>query len=490
MRVYEYAKMYGDLKKYLMCLTMAAVFAFFSLPFSASAASAPTVSEKPVLLKDFVHAYELKAGLEGALCKVALPDYVYGGLIRSQHLDLAVFNANGEIVPFVVLPMMPIYDASASRSDLQVPLFELPADEKTNSASGGVDPLDIYVRTDTGGQVVEIRGTPSREASRERRYLLDFSAVAVNENASSHRLDLFVPEEIKLNAGVDVFQSANLRDWRPVLKGVPLIQLRNKDARLANNALDLPEAPARYLLLRVSGADAGFVLKDVRYSFTFQSSLIMDERETFEGTPKSDRRAVEYDTKGAYPATKINFVLQEPGLYRVRYSSRAGADDPWRPLGTMELSMIRESSSAVRTNPSVSLDTREDRYWRIDFENAFSGLPPKMKINWRASEVYFLAQGRAPWILAFGSSRRDLVLQNDSLVRDRQLRATATESSIGSTIDPDKDLALAPGGESASQERFTGIEWQRWLVWGLMVLAALLLSAMSWKLLKGANAKK
>lgn len=332
--------------------TLLCILAFSVAPVAWGAAPDPG---RPVTLKDFVHARELETKLEGALCRFPIDAEIYEGLIQSQNRDLAVFNSGGELVPFVVLPMSPVYDTSASRSDLAVPFFELPPEGGPQSGSEKPAPVDVYVRTGADGQVVEIKGSPTRGDSLDRRYLLDFSSVPVNENADSNRLELIVPEDMKLNAEVDVYQSENLRDWRPVLRKAPLIQLQNREARLDRNGIDLPRAPQRYLLLRIGGVgvNSDFALKDARYSFTLRSSLVRDEVRMFEGTPTADRRAVEFDMKGAFPVSKINFVLQEPGLHKVRYFSRSGPNAPWRPAGSMELSMIRESPSSARTNASV-----------------------------------------------------------------------------------------------------------------------------------------
>lgn len=476
----------------LKCFLLLAVLLAAALTYGC-AAWAAAVAPGVTTLKDFVHARELKTTLEGALHKVPIPEFVYKGLIQSQHRDLAVFNAIGETVPFVVDTMSPIYDTSASQSGLSVPFFELPAEGA--GQSGAVGPLDIYVRTGVQGQVVEVKGAPApKNGPGDRRYLLDFSSLATNEAATSYSLQLSVPEGMKLAAEVSVYQSGNLRDWEPVVSGAPLIQLQNKDASLASDSVRLPAVPSNYLLLQIKNVDAAFELQDVRYSFTSHSSLIKDERTLFEGVLTEDKRAVEYDTSGAFPVSKVNFVLQEPGLYKVRYSSRADRQSPWHPIGSMELSMIREPSSkpespSVRMNPSVSLDAREDRYWRIDFDKAFSGLPPKMRIGWRSCEVYFLAQGRAPYFLAFGSSRKGLSLQNPSLLQDKSLRASAAEAEIGAPVDPSRESFLAPGGEKAGSERFDGVEWQRYLVWGLLVLGGFLLSGMAWKLMKNGSSK-
>ncbi|MDR3229868.1 MAG: DUF3999 domain-containing protein [Synergistaceae bacterium] len=439
--------------------------------------TAATDSEK-VGPKDFAHANELKTTLEGALYRLPIQRPVYEGLVRSQNRDLAVFNADGEVVPFIVRPLSPVRDASAS--NLSVPLFELPPGPEGREG----DFADIYVRTGATGNVVEVRGRSEaapRGAS-SRRYLLDFSSLSeATGNTDSHRLQLSVAGGGDLKAGVTVFRGTNLRDWTSILKDAPLVRLRNGDARLENTGIDLPNAPDRYLLLKIDGVDTAFELREVHYSCVSRSTLIQEERAVFEGKVADDGKSAEYVLPGAFPVSKVNFVLRNPGLYRVRIGSRPDVNAPWRPAGTMELSMIRESASPVRTNASVAVDMREDRYWRVDFDRTFSGPPPKIAIFWRASEVCFLAQGRAPYILAFGSSRENLNLQNASLTGNGQF-APAAESELGASVS----LAAVFSVPEAELEGHSGGAWQRYVVWGLLLLGALLLSGMAWKLLKKA----
>ena len=457
--------------------------------FAVSACAAASVT-RPVTLKDFSHVHELKTELEGALYKIALPSFVYAGLDRSQNHDLAVFNANGEVVPFVVAPASPVYDtSSALRSEVAVPFYELPAESEARTE--GVGPMDIYVRTGRDGQVVEIKGGHASSASRDRRYFLDFAALVASissANPNSHRLELLVPEDLELNAVVDIFQSENLFDWSPMLRSAPLIQLQNKGSHFSSKGFDLPQAPLRYLLLRLNDVNASFALKGVNYAFAaVQSRLIKDERETFAGTAAPDRRSVEYDTGGAFPVSKVNFVLQEPGFYKVRTSTRADPKGAWRPLGSMELSLIRETTSSSRSNIPANIDLREDRHWRIEFESPFSGVLPEMKVNWQASDVYFLAQGGSPYTLAFGSSRDDLRLQNSSFAQDSERRRGALEAEIGEPADVEKILAST--AESESSGFFNRLEWQRYAVWVVLVLGALLLAGIALKLLKNGGSE-
>jgi len=124
----------------------------------------------------------------------------------------------------------------------------------------------------------------------------------------------------------------------------------------------------------------------------------------------------------------------------------------------------------------------EDRYWRVEFEGTFSGAPPKMKMSWRPGEVFFLAQGGGPYVLAFGSPLKNIVFRNASFLKD----ADAAEAEIGSPVDPAQNPALTPGGEKAGTGRGPKgeSEWQRYLVWGLLVAGGLTLSVMALKLMK------
>ncbi|MDR1979232.1 MAG: DUF3999 domain-containing protein [Synergistaceae bacterium] len=470
-----------DLTILTVSLCLAALF------FGDRAAASEAVRTS---LKDFVHARELKTTLEGVLYRAPLPQFVYEGL-RSQRQDLAVFNANGEIVPFVVRAIPPMEEIS-SQPDLPVPFYELPPDAKTGPQTQNSSPgaLDVYVETGAGGRIVSVASGAEDSEPRDRRYLLDFSsiistisAISATEggNTEAHELRLLVPENVTLSAELSVFQSENLRDWSPLLENAPLIRLQNQNTRLASDRIALPHAPERYLLLRIRGAGTPFALKEIRYFSSLRHRVVREDFAFFEGSAAEN--IVEYDALGGFPASRINFVLQEPGLYKVRYFSRPDEASSWVPRGRAELSMMRNpvmGTPPVLSNSDIPIDLCEDRYWRVEFENAFSGATPKMKIVWRACELFFLAQGKAPYILAFGSSQKGLNLQNASLIRDGQ--PTALEAEIGPPVAPDKNLALTPGGEKAGLERNDG--WQRYLVWGLLVLGSLILSAMAWKLMK------
>ena len=476
-------------KRHLGLFTAALVLLFFVFQPAARAALSAAAPSSP---QDFAHARTLTSVLEGALCRVTLPQFVYSGLIQSQQSDLAVFNADGEIVPFVVRAPSPVFDAG-SRSDSNIPFFELPSEK--GAEAGPPDALDVYVKTGPEGRIVTVTSGTKSASSNSRQYVLDFTSILSEggRDEGIHQIELAIPEESRLAARLTVFQSDDLRDWSRLLSDVPLIQLRNNDSRLTRNIVDLPGPPRLYLLLQIENVNADFDLKRVGYTaVAHRRTRVHEEEETFEGQLSPDGRSVEYDLQGAFPISKLNFVLQEPGLYDAVFSSRPDRQSAWRYRGRMELSMIREPSRPgsastgphpVRMNDPVSTNGRENRYWKLDFDKKFSGLPPKMRISWRPSEVLFLAQGGGPYVLAFGSSQAGLDLQTPSLSGNGDVNATT--AGIGSAPDFGQDAAARRPKNHVGDD--DNAEWQRYLVWGLMVLGGLLLSFMAWRLMSGAE---
>lgn len=437
------------------------------------------IPQKPVSLEDFVHANELTGQeFDGALCRVSIPQEVYRGLIQSQNCDLAVFDSTGEVVPFVVVSEAADSGAPPTRVEAPVPFFELPRED-----GGGAEealPADISVRVDADGRIVELRERRPHGVGAVRSYLLDLAAIAPGGAPNSYRLNLQTSGEAELNAKADVLQSENLRDWNALCSDMPLLRLRRGDARFDRSEIELPRRPGRYLLLRVRGVDPTFALAEVRCSRLLQRRASEDGSAEFDGVDTSDHRAVEYDLGGAFPVTQLDFVLQEPGLYGARCSSRPDPGTPWRAAGSAVLFRVREAGT-LRTNAAMSVGRREDRYWRLDFDRDFSAAPPRLRVGWHSGTLYFLAQGRAPWILAYGSARKDLELQSPYLLQDVR-PSGAVEAKVGAPVDPNP----AGGGLRAERNRPDG-EWQRRLVWGLLLLGAVLLSTIAWKLLRSGS---
>ena len=487
-----------------------------AISFAGTARSAQTKAETVVpTMNDFAHLYELKTTREGAIHVLPLTKSVYEGLVQSQRRDIAVFNSSGGVVPFTVREAAPTHSTYVL-PQRRVPFYELPVDSRSENAIGQ---LDVYVKTDANGQVVSVKNDGRNMVSRERDYLLDFSSMKEEREATKHELRLFLPDEV-ISAKLSIRESTNLRDWRAILNDVPLIQLKNRSSRLTSDSVELPRAPQRYVLLRILDVEKSFRLDDIGYSVSVHRSSVKEEDAYIDGVVISDKTnetAVEYDLLGAFPISKLNFVLRDPGFFRVSYFSRPevqeslrterGNQEPrrlrvfpitapqktwlamaeqqpgvteaknkWSARGKMEIFTIINQNGSARSNEDSPIDRREDRYWRIEFEGPFPGEAPKMKIIWRPGELLFLAQGGGPYVLAFGSEQKIFTFQDSSFLNSAQ----AILSEIGERANPAVNIAANEKAKPVIEDT----EWQRYIVWGLLGASGLLLSVIAFKLIK------
>lgn len=439
----------------------------YSLPLEAA--------ERILAPSDFKNLRQLNTKEEGVLYRVPLEPLIYKGLAQSQYKDLAVFNAKGELVPFEILQALPLEPEKTSETEVAVPFFELPP-EAEKSATGG---LDVYVQTGNSGQIVEVKSSPQEggKPPTSRQYLLDLSSLS-KEISNIQSLRLSLPEEGKYAVEAILLESDSLSNWGTLIPSIPLVRLENKDSSLTVNNIELPRSPKRYLLLRIEKMPPEFDVKTITAVIARSSGrLIHYESAMFDGMLAENKTNILYDTLGAFPIEKIDFPLKEAGLYHVQVETRASTRAEWQQFKDIELTMM-QAENKIRRNSAVSIPETENRYWRLKFQAPFSAAIPQMRIFWRARDLFFLAQGGAPYLLAFGNPDPGLKIVTPKLPDDSQLKRNALIAQIGEapTGSP-KEIKNPAGGNP---------EWQRYLLWGLLVTGGFMLSFMAWKLLKKA----
>jgi hypothetical protein len=107
-----------------------------------------------------------------------------------------------------------------------------------------------------------------------------------------------------------------------------------------------------------------------------------------------------------------------------------------------------------------------------------------MRLYWPPKELIFVAQGRPPYILAFGSekdlpglAKPDLMQVALGSVGERDIR----EAGVGADVSSASFDRPAParGGTAAAAE-----PWTKYAVWAVLAGGALLLSWMAWNLIR------
>ncbi len=282
-------------------------------------------------------------------------------------------------------------------------------------------------------------------------------------------------------ANVNIYGSGNLKDWELLNEREPLVRLNQGERRVESRRIQMGSA-RRYLLLYMED-EGNAPLQGASIEF-FEAPIWkpVEEEKIFEGFFSENSRMVLYDTKGVFPAERINLALASPGIYPVSLYTRGSTADDWERLGRMKLSLIKSSSCDRRNVPVTLTSSFERRYWAVSFDASPPSLPPRLEFFWQPKEIVFLAQGPSPYMIAVGRKESGIGLQTPELL-DEALEEI-----------PEKDILVSNVGEILSiditaiqtkeQEKAQGKAWQQYLLWGVLVIGALLLSWMAWNLLQ------
>lgn len=447
------------------------------------AACAVAADDDRVLLHDFSIQRQIDAREDGMLHRVRLTPDVLRDAGAEYRGDIAVFNASGDLVPFARI------HAPDEREDgvytAPVPAFVMPDGEGRQTM-----PMDVIVRQNADGQVVEVRGSRESQGAEggNARFLLDLTAIqrdalAEGGRISGGRIDLSLLGEESVAATVNVEASDNLRDWTRVAENEPLIRLVGESGGVRSNYVELKEV-RRYLVLEVKGK-AEIDPADISVSLFRKSSASAPwDSLSFEGVREEGGVSFVYDVGSSFPAERVLFSLASPGIHDVLIESKRASSDDWRYRAETTLMYVKNESGETKNGPLEGIRHAHDRYWRVSAKDALS-LPPTMKLSWRPQEVVFMAQGASPYLLCTGSKR---ALPSSRLTQSRAMAERALEylsvREIGvAGVGAPESIAVISDETTGYADVQEGKNWGQYAVWGLLVAGALLLSWMAWSLM-------
>ena len=441
---------------------------------------------------EFGTLYALDASEEGRLYKVRLTEKIFEKIRYSFANDIVVFDASGNLVPFFIRKANETGRSNAAvLKSAQIPVFSLP-----QKKGGSSTLLDVSIKTGAGGRVIEVRERDARRNTSlegNRRYLLDLSGplneipdMATALKISSCILSLDLGGTADMMASVNIYGSHNLKDWELLNEREPLVRLNQGERRVESRRIQMGSA-RRYLLLYMED-EGNAPLRGASIEF-FETPVWKpaEDGKSFEGLWGENPRMVLYDTKGVFPAERINLTLTSPGIYPASLYTRRSATDDWERLGRMKLSLIKSSSGERRNVPVDLTSPFERRYWAVSFDATPPAQPPRLEFSWQPKEVVFLAQGPSPYMIAVGRKESGIGMQTPELL-DEALKEIPEkdilESKVGEILSV--DVAAMQAKES---EKTQAKAWQQYLLWGVLIIGALLLSWMAWNLLQKSKEK-
>jgi hypothetical protein len=421
------------------------------------------IQAQAVLPRDFAYGQLAIPARDASAYRFPLPLTVYQNTFREDLGDLRVFNAEGVVVSFSL--SRPAAQSLIHKTPIAVPMF--PLHEGARILIDGV-----HLTINSAGSAVNLQtqnGTPVNATVRQ--YLLDARGL----DATLSALQLGWPDGAPEYTGRLIVEvSDDLAVWHSLAAAAPIANLRANAQTLIENRVEFAPTKAKFWRLSWLGLAPSFELTNVLAEPA--ASLTESDRASLDvsgvADPKNSREYT-FDLGAHPPVSRVNVLLPDPNsIIDVELSSRLAANAPWRAI--MHSGFYRlKTPDAEQQNASLGVSPDTDRYWRARILGAGNSpqSPLRLHVEWIPNEVTFLAQGHAPFLLAYGNATANRAEADLSRLPDTLEIAPAT-------LGP----AKVSGGTARLIAKPVPFPRMRVALWSVLLLAVAVLGWMAYRI--------
>ncbi len=445
------------MSRYKHCLVM--------LIACAGQVQAQSGANRPASPQDFAYERLAIPTREAAAYRFALPLAVYQNTVREDLGDLRIFNADGAVIPFSL--SRPTPQSSIQKTPVPVPMFPL-----HDGARILLDGLRLTINSGGSALALQTQNGTSIATAAVRQYLLDARAIDSAVSALQLAWQDGAPD---YTGRLSVEVSDDLAAWRSLVAAAPIANLHAAGRSLIESRVEVPVTKAKYWRLAWLGMAPGFELSGVLAEPA--AGLTEPERESLEVNGSADPKSsgeYDFDLGGHPPVSRVNVLLPDPNsVVEVELSSRSTPVAPWRTIIRAGFYRLK-APDGEQQNAPLGVASDSDRYWRARVIGA--GASPqslRLHVEWVPTAVTFLAQGHAPFLLAYGNASATAAEADLS-------RLPNTLETAAATLAPEQ---LA-GGASRLMAKPAPFPCMRVVLWSVLLLAVLALGFMAYRVAK------
>ncbi len=431
-------------------------------------------SEEQLKMEDYAKGIELITETRSPIYQLLLPEQVYRNITRTDLNDIRIFNHAHEQVPHIIRQQK---DNTESISEtLEVPFFPLPFNEDTLLENN----LDVTVTSE--GKVVRVQTTSDVEEQNNiaKYYLIDVSHIDYSIDSIDFKIggnNKGYAKNIKLESSND------LNNWSPLVRNASLTELEYGNYTLNKKRVEMPNKKIKYI--RFSWLDDAEELFIDSIKANFSKNNIRSNKKIWANAKLKnhdvEQNTYEFDVGGIFNIEQINVELPEDNtLIDVIIQSRQNKDSKWSYQYQGVFYKLNVNDTEVTREP-VNINLSKHRYWRVKLlsTDGIGKLEPNFRFSWRANELYFLARGEGPFLLAYGNAHASISDQKSSKllkILDKNNRGEMIETAFtGQEIILKGDSALKIEKE---------LPWQRILLWLVLIIGVLVIAIMAFRLIK------
>lgn len=417
------------------------------------------------------YAYEARLGdASQALQRVALPLEVMLELTRADLGDLAVFNAEGKMLPHAV--------AKTPRTSIEqvvnLPFHEFSRYQREHSRT-----ITKRQQSRQDGSLSELQTIETVPVqTRRNAYLVELKPE--DDTPQFERLELeWTHEPASQWLHLRVESGNELDNLRVIQQRKSLTNQDSQDLSWRS----IGGLPSQHKYLRLTPADTveNFTLGAVSGHYReYQAPPILAHRLTPDVVEEDGRRYYVFDIPSRVRPEALRII---PGddhsvIRGDLYATWGDLEERQRIHGAFRQHNIGDAE--VRPSQPIKLGRRDlKRIW-FTSESALD-LIPRVELVYPQYEVVYLGDGNGPYRLAWGNfeietNQSDLRGLLDGSLQDALERGEQVELGAAETAGGSERLAAKPA-----------LPWQKWLLWSFLILAAIVTGRMALRLYREMN---
>lgn len=440
------------------------------LTLSGPAFSDDRPAESP---QDYAFGVALDTSVPSQWYRVALPQAVYQQSTSPELDDVRVFNQMGEPVPFSLVKAARPQAAPQSTALRLFPLDSSPV-SRTNDDDGD----KIRLRSRSGVEIV-LEGEKARSVG--QHYLLTLPENASGAIPLSQLQLVWNTPQDPWQGKASVYYSRDMKRWYSLREEMPVMDVASGSDRLKLDRIDVdltlsPES-IRYLLVVLDAQRPAPTLTGV--NAIAAPARGESEQVSLEGQgQRISASEAQWQWSRPQPLSALRVILDDEGVLPVEILWRGAEKAEWRPLKKEVLYRLEGKSSepiALSGEPLAAV--------KITALNA--RIPenlPRVMGNRDRYELIFNAQGKAPYLLAWGNGAAEPASVGAEMLIPADLRkthdvASLPEASVQATVTLGGEARLTATSAALQQSR-----WKTFAVWGVLIVGVILLAGMAWRI--------
>lgn len=439
--------------------------------------------------------FKLDANGQDALYRTEVPKAVYQHSRSESLKDLTIHNANGEQVPYALLPYEALNPLNTTTYDTKpLPVYPIseyqlkdPATLNIKIESTDNHHIDPTVTLKTNSQVKDTKSI----------YLID--AGKDHPALKSLRVDWLGGEGALLS--LEILASDDLKTWSSAGHAV-LLKTTADGKVLSQNSITL-DSPTEQRFLQIRPSDNSLlVLTKINAEYSNLQSiaphLLWQDLKLLsrELNQKTGEINLDFESPGRYAISRLRVMLPETNtITNAKVFARKSSSDPWQYISAASLYHVIKQAK-IYTNSDITVYPTSARYWRLQFNQANGGLGsenPNLSAGWLPDTFIWNARGKAPFSLQIGNNPDvvnnvaiDSLISNFSAEPELKIKKIQQLPKSGLSIESQTTIQ----SDTAAANAWTSPpDYKRWMLWGGLLTGVLLLAGMAYSLLKSKDSE-